>query len=190
MHVFKYKFFFATFWGRKSGRSFGMSLLNHRLAVALVSAFFSAASLPAAGVTFVRVWPAYRTAESFERISEYFTGRENAGGQTVLRSQPDRRDGFYFLVRLKNAGDAVAGAALELSVITPASATPRVFTYPTAVPMGEHVFECGLTGRDWPGAKIHPVAWRLVVRAPGGAELARDESFMWAKPEAGVKVPE
>lgn len=127
----------------------------------------------------MRVWPGYRTAESFDRISEYLTGGENTGGQTVLRSQPAQRDGFYFLVRLKNASGAIAGASVELSVITPASATPRVLTFAADLPGGQHVFDCGLTGTDWPDANAHPVAWKIVIRAPGGAELASTQSFLW-----------
>jgi hypothetical protein len=157
----------------------GMRFLKHLPALVFVIALFCAASARAADVTFVRVWPGYRTAESFERISEYLDGQENPGSRTVLRSQPARREGFYFLARLKNAGDAVAGASFELSVITPASATPRTLTFTADLPAGQHVFDCGLTGADWPDAAAHPVAWKLVVRAPGGAELASTQSFLW-----------
>jgi hypothetical protein len=157
----------------------GMRFLKHLPALVFVLALFCAASARAADVTVVRVWPGYRTAESFDRISEYLDGQENTGGETVLRSQPAQRDGFYFLVRLKNASDAVAGARVELSVITPASATPRTLAFTADLPAGQHVFECGLTGADWPDATAHPVAWKIVLRAPGGAELASAQSFLW-----------
>jgi hypothetical protein len=162
----------------------GMRFLNQLPALVFVVALFCAASACAADVTFVRVWPGYRTAESFDRISEYLDGQENTGGQTVLRSQPARRDGFYFLVRLKNAGDAIAGASVELSIITPASATPHTLTFAADLPAGQHVFQCGLTGADWPDAAAHPVAWKIVIRAPGGAELASTQSFLWSEPDA------
>jgi hypothetical protein len=163
-----------------------MRFLNHPFAFAFVFVFAlsGAASVPAADVTFVRVWPGYRTAESFDRISEYLTGQENTGGETVLRSQPARRDGFYFLVRLKNASAAIAGASVELRVITPASATPRALNFKADLPAGQHVFECGLTGADWPDTNAHPVAWQIAIRAPGGAELASMQSFLWSKPDA------
>ena len=166
----------------------GMRFLNQLPALVFVIALSCAASARAADVTFVRVWPGYRTAESFDRISEYLDGQENTGGQTVLRSQPTQRDGFYFLVRLKNAGDAIAGASVELSVITPASATPRTLTIATDLPAGQHVFQCGLTGADWPDAAVHPVAWKIVIRAPGGAELASAQSFLWSEPDAAPAV--
>lgn len=160
-----------------------MRSLTRRSTLLFVAVFFCLAHARAGGVTFVRVWPGYRAAESFDRISEYFTGRENTGGRTVLRSQPDQRAGFYFLVRLKNAGAVVAGAAFELNVISPASATPRRFTFKASLPAGEHVFDCGLTGADWPNAKAHPVAWKLVLRASDGAVLAETQSFLWSKPD-------
>jgi hypothetical protein len=161
-----------------------MRFLTHRLVPLLISVLLCAVSTHAGDLAVVRVWPGYRTAESFERISEYLTGQENTSGQTVLRSQPAQHAGFYFLVRLKNANPAVAGAIFELSVITPTSATPRVLTFTADLPAGEHVFDCGLTGADWPDASAHPVAWKLVLRAPGGAELASMQSFMWSKPDA------
>lgn len=160
-----------------------MRLLLHRLALASLSILLGFASARAADVSFVRVWPGYRPAESFDRISEYFTGRENPGGQTVLRSQPAERAGFYFLARIKNAGPAVAGATFKLDVITPASAAPRTFTFAADLPAGEQVFNLGLTGADWPGgAKARPVAWQLAVLAPGGAELVQTQSYLWEKP--------
>ncbi|HZP60518.1 MAG TPA: hypothetical protein VFB27_09365 [Opitutaceae bacterium] len=136
----------------------------------------------AAEVSFVRIWPGYRSAASFERISEYFDGAENSGGQTLLRSQPAERAGFYFLARLKNAGDAVVGTIFELEVVAPGSAAPHTFTFTADLPAGEHVFNLGLTGADWPDAKTRPVAWKLTVLAPGGAELARQQSYLWEKP--------
>jgi len=160
-----------------------MRLLTHRFALGFVSALFCLVPAHAGDVTFVRIWPAYSTAGSFERISEYFTGQENTGGRTVLRSQPAQRAGFYFLMRLENGGAAVAGVTFELSVVSPASATPHLYTFATDLPAGNHVFDCGLTGTDWPDAAAHPVAWKLVVRAPGGAEIASTQSFIWSKPD-------
>jgi hypothetical protein len=160
-----------------------MRLLRHRLAfVASFLTFLCLVPVQAADVTFVRLWPGYRTAESFERISEYFTGGENTGGQVVLRSQPAERAGFYFLARLKNAGAAITGATFELNIITPASAAPRTFTFAGDLPAGQCVFNLGLTGTDWPSRKTQPVAWKLVVLAPGRAEITSAQSFLWDKP--------
>ncbi|HTQ30630.1 MAG TPA: hypothetical protein VMI53_05415 [Opitutaceae bacterium] len=159
-----------------------MRAILPRLVLASLPLLLGLVPARAADVSFVRVWPGYRSAESFERISEYLTGGENTGGQIVLRSRPAERAGFYFLARLKNAGPAVAGATFQLDVITPASATPRTVTFTADLPAGEHVFNLGLTGADWPDANAQPVAWKLAVLAPGGAELVHRQSYLWEKP--------
>jgi hypothetical protein len=152
--------------------------------IALALCLTCAAKLTAADLTVVRVWPAYRAAASFERISEFFDGRENTGGQTVLRSQPATRDGFYFLTRLKNKGPALANVRVELDILTPASPEPRrVTTFAaTTIPAGSHVFQIGLTGTDWPDAQLQPVAWQLHFLNADGQELLREQSFLWSQP--------
>jgi hypothetical protein len=156
-----------------------------RFLFAFLLAVFGAATLvQSAPLTLVRVWPGYRNAESFDRISEYFTGRENTGRQVILRTQPAARAGYYFLVRLENSGAVVAGAVFELHVIAPTSPDPQLFTFKADVPAGSHAFDLGVTGTDWSGPKASAVAWFLTVRAPDGTELAQRQSFLWAMPDA------
>jgi hypothetical protein len=135
-----------------------------------------------ADVAFVRIWPKWRDAQSFERISEYFTGKENPGSQVILRSQPASRAGFYFLARVKNSGPAHATAKIVVSVIKPDSPQAKAYTYPTALPTGDTVFELGLTGSDWAGEKINPVAWKIEVLGSDGQLLAVQKSFLWEMP--------
>ena len=136
----------------------------------------------AAEVEFVRVWPQWREAESFERISEFFGGGENRSGQIVLRTHADARAGYYFLVRIASAA-AVAGAKFELQVIRPDAPEPKTFSFPAVAPAGSAVFQLGLTGADWPGGKaVHPVAWKLALLAADGRVLADQRSFLWEKP--------
>ena len=149
-----------------------------------LSALVFCGALSAAELRAIRVWPGYRTSESFERISEYFSGQENPGNDTYLRSQPAVRDGFYFMVRLKNKGAAVEGARAEVQVITPDSPLPKtVSTFaPTTLRAGSHVYQVGLTGTDWPDATIQPVAWLVRFVSADGTELAREQSFLWSLP--------
>jgi len=145
----------------------------------LVLGLVSAAS--AAEVAFVRIWPAWREADSFVRISEYFGGGENTGRQTVLRTQVGERSGFYFLVRTRNPGTAITGAKFELKVIKPDSPVTRTYTFPATVPAGGHVFNLGLSGADWPGKDVQPVAWQLRLLAADDRELGSGQSFLWSK---------
>ncbi|MCC6414393.1 MAG: hypothetical protein IT582_00575 [Opitutaceae bacterium] len=136
------------------------------------------------GVEITRIWPAWRDTASFVRISEYFGGKENTGRQTMLRTQPDARDGFYFLTRVNNTGPAQAEARFVLEVIAPDSPTPKVFRFTTALPHGSHVFNLGLTGQDWAGEAVHPVAWRLRLQDSGDREIAQSQSYLWQMPDA------
>jgi hypothetical protein len=135
-----------------------------------------------AGIEIVRVFTGWRDAASFQRISEFFDGRENTGKITLLRSQPGERAGFYWLVRLKNGGAPLPDARFELQVITPASPETRTFAFPTDIPAGRSVYRLGLTGADWPGAKARPVAWRLRLLAADGRTVVAKESFLWEMP--------
>lgn len=152
----------------------------------LIAAFLLFVSIATASeVEFVRVWPQWREAESFVRISEYFGSGENTGRQTMLRSQPQERTGFYFLTRTRNESSAWGDAKFVLEIITPDSPKPKTFEFSTSVPQGGHVFNLGLTGTDWANEETHPVAWRLRLMSSDGKELATQQSFLWALPESG-----
>ena len=140
------------------------------------------------GATIARVWPDYRSAESFDRISEYFTGAENTGNQIVLRTHPESRDGFYFFTRLKMespADIAIAGASVEIGVIMPGTPVAKTFRLrvPAVLRKGTVLLNPGLTGPDWPppDAKTQPVAWRVRLLAADGAVLASAQSYLWSK---------
>ncbi len=140
-----------------------------------------AATASAGDLKIVRVFTGWREAASFKRISEYFDGKENTGGQLVLRTHPEQRTGFYFLVRLANPSAAVT-AKLELELILPTSAKPITYTFPVALNPGTSVLNLGLTGSDWLDKKANPVAWKIFVRAPDGTLLASESSYLWEKP--------
>ena len=154
-----------------------------RLVLTLVLLASLAGLCRAADVTFVRIWPKWRDAQSFERISEYFSGKENPGAQVILRSQPTSRPGFYFLTRVKNSGTALAAAKIVLFVIKPDSPQPKAYNFTAALPAGDTVFNLGLTGNDWAGEKINPVAWKIEILTSEGQLLAVQKSFLWEMPE-------
>ena len=149
----------------------------------LVFSLLVTPALVAADVTLVRVFTGWRDAASFKRISEYFDGRENTGGEAVLRTHPDQRGGYYFLVRVANAG-APRSVTARLSIISSANAKPRDFSFTPALGGCDTVFHLGLTGADWPDAKASPVAWKLELTDAGGQVLASEKSYLWEKPAA------
>src|SRR4051812_46075496 len=115
---------------------------------------FLVGSLPAADLTFIRVWPGYRSAESFEHVSEFFSGKENTMGQIQLRSQPDVREGYYFLARVKNSRAEDIAVRVDLQVILPTSPKAVMYQFDARVPKGNHVLNIGLTGKDWPASNV------------------------------------
>ncbi len=149
----------------------------------LLTLLFTSASLAtAADVEFLRVWPNWRNADAFDRISEYFGGQESTARNVVLRTQPEPRAGYYFLVRVKNA-TPLPGAKFDLHVIRPDAPAPKIFSFPVTVPEKETVYQLGLTGSDWPGGEnTNPVAWKLALLASDGRTLAEHKSFLWEKP--------
>ena len=134
-------------------------------------------------LTIVRVFTGWRNAASFKRISEYFDGKENTGGATVLRTHPDQRAGYYFLVRVANPGPSQSIKA-SLEVITTTAASPVAYTFPADLKSGNTVLHLGLTGADWIDAKLNPVAWKLDLVDAGGRVLVTEKSYLWEKPAA------
>jgi hypothetical protein len=152
-------------------------VLRLSLLLALLTPAFAAD-----GITFVRVWPAWRDAAAFDSISEHFTGREEHGHRIVQRTTPDQRAGFYYLVRVRNDGIARADARFSLQVINPASPETKTYAFPATIAPGTTVYQLGLTGPEWPDRKAHPVAWKLDLVSADGQVLASKQSFLWSKP--------
>ena len=136
------------------------------------------ASATASEVTIARVFSGWRDAESFKRISEYFTGKENTGGDNVLRTHPDQRAGFYFLVRATNPG-APTSIKISVDVITPTDNKPKTYSFSADLKTGTTVLNIGLTANDWPDAKANPVAWKIELIADDGHVLTGAKSYLW-----------
>jgi len=131
----------------------------------------------------VRVYTGWRDAASFKRISEYFDGKENTRGEAMLRTHPDQRAGYYFLVRVANPS-AARNIKAHLEVITATSAKPVTYDFSPELKSGDTVFHFGLTGADWPDATANPVAWKLELMDSEGRALASERSYLWEKPAA------
>src|SRR5947209_3239338 len=152
------------------------------LPLLLCLAALAAPVFSAEEIKVVRVWPGWKDAEYFGRISEYFTNKENESGQIVLRSQPVERSGFYFLTRIENQSAAVDHVKINLDVISPGSPLAKTYTFDSALSKGQTIYQIGLTGSDWPNRKAHPQAWRLVILGSDGSPLLEKKSFLWEVP--------
>ncbi len=143
----------------------------------------SAAPLPAAEIPEARVAAAYRDAEQFYRISEFFTGKESTGGDIILRTDPTERGGYYFTVKLpRYPYRTEVPAAVQLQVILPGDVDPTLFEFP----LGPHrrrnpLILVGLTGKNWPDSSAHPLAWQITFHDSEGQPIARQKSFLWGE---------
>ncbi|MBI2814157.1 MAG: hypothetical protein HYX71_07720 [Opitutae bacterium] len=145
---------------------------------------FAIASASAAELSLVRVFTGWRDGASFKRISEYFNGKENTGDATILRTHPEQRTGYYFLLRVANPG-APLQVQFQLQLIEPGASVQRTTVFPAEIRSGSGVFQLGLTGPEWQDAKSQPVAWQVLVIAPAdGRILASEKSYLWEKPAA------
>jgi len=146
-----------------------------------------------ANVTIKAIAQRYIDGDKFKRISEYFDGVENKGGQIIERSQPGDRTGYYFIVDLDwHPGVTLPkGTKAELQYIrsdTPSAQTAN-FTFSSDTGTWPEIL-LGLTGSDWPRADFGIVAYKLTFRTADGTVLADHESFLWALPRSIGTVPD
>ncbi|MEM0965734.1 MAG: hypothetical protein AAGJ81_06270 [Verrucomicrobiota bacterium] len=126
----------------------------------------------------------YSTEEDFTRISEFFTGREPVGGRVYLRTSPDSREGYYWIVPSEDLPDQPSVA--KLTVQLPGSPEWIHYEFPISEAERERsVFWLGITGEDWPGRKFHPIAWQLSFQSEEGTVLYSRDSFLWT-PEVKI----
>ena len=77
-----------------------MRFLISALICSLLFGCVSARKPALSSVEIEEIKPRYIETEQFKRISEYLTGKENAGDRVILRSSPDERSGYYFTLIL------------------------------------------------------------------------------------------
>lgn len=135
----------------------------------------------------------WQPAQDFKRISEYFTGREEAGEDVVVRTDAAERFGMYFRIGLPLNTTFPPGSVLLVDYIrgdSPAVRT-RSFELPPLSYWPFAELRVGLTGKDWPGKagkskeqdeKLRLVAWRLTLKDAQGTTLFRQHSFLWKLP--------
>lgn len=136
---------------------------------------------PIESVVIKEVKPRYIPAQNFKRIGEYLTGAEDTGRRILLRSQPDQRSGYYFILVLDtNIRQLPQGTQIIGEFYTPDSLEAKTYTYtlPSKRPKTKEVF-VGLTGSDWPNSEAVPAAWKFTIKTPTGTILDTHKSYLW-----------
>ncbi|WP_148216288.1 hypothetical protein [Coraliomargarita akajimensis] len=156
--------------------------------MALLSCFLVAcASKPKAEIQSVdidAIYPRYMETSQFKRIHEYRTGVEYAGNRVIIRTDPDVRDGYYFVLQLDTKAHRLPqGTTILAEFYTPSSPAPQQFTFelPAKRPKTKEIF-IGLTGEIWPYAegKATPAAWKFTLLDANGNELGQKQSYLWS----------
>ncbi|MDR1280387.1 MAG: hypothetical protein LBK99_06155 [Opitutaceae bacterium] len=141
-----------------------------------------AAATAASPASFVRVWPGYRSETSFQRIGEFFAGKDTPKKDDgALRTQAGSRAGYYFTTRIK-ADTPASGAILVVEILLPDVDEPQVHFFTLDLKRGGNPVLVGITGKDWPGASVAPTAWQVRLFGADGKELARECSYLWELP--------
>jgi hypothetical protein len=151
---------------------------------------------PAAATTIESVLHQPMPASAFERIADY-VGRENFDGRLALRSDPQERGGYYFIVRLDGALRAAAdNTRVELSYFLADSPRQHVFHAPWPEgPKARHSARLylGLTGGGdlpVPDEDAPLTAYRIrIIDTSTEEPLAVHKSFLWEAPEPPAKQP-
>ena len=156
------------------------------LITAIICSLFAGCALtPKQAVTSVEIEeikPRYIETEQFKRISEYLTGKENIDGRVILRTQPEHREGYYFILVLDNDVRRLPnGTVVVGEFYTPQSLEKLTheFTLPSQRASTDEIF-IGLTGEDWPKKDNVPTAWRFTIKDANGAVLGEKQSYLWS----------
>ncbi len=150
----------------------------------LLSGLLLAGCLTAQAVEIDHSTSRYETAQTFKRISEYFTGRENTGNRMILRTNPQVRPGYYFIFSLDESMQALPEGSIALmGVIWPGNPKPVEYALFLPIPReNKKELWFGLTGNANPGQTAQPVAWKISLLSPDGSTLVERKSFLWEQP--------
>ncbi len=125
----------------------------------------------------------YIEESAFKRIPEYFTGREFTGRNIYCRSNLRDRSGYYFVLKVINPSSEInADCYWVVDWVPPLDPNPKTKKIPLAEEdiRGREVF-IGLTGEDWKGPLLKPLAWRISLVSKKGVALCQQQSFLWSK---------
>jgi len=118
-------------------------------------------------------------ANDFFAISEFFTGRENTGGDTILRTDDLQRAGLYLVVNLnKPVCELAEDAELVFQYVVSdcKNIKKKGFELKPKAGSSPWLF-VGVTGADYHGRDQSFLAWSLEIYSNG--ERVSQESYLW-----------
>ncbi len=125
------------------------------------------------------VYSKYRTADSFKRISEHLSGKENPGRYTIARSVDSRRDGHYVSLRIENSDTPESYHSIKAYYVKPGTTKVETRSMPLEGKVRRNLL-IGLTDEFWADQDNMPVAWKIEILDSTGKVVGQAESFLWS----------
>ena len=140
----------------------------------LIASLFAASSPQAAEILYSK----HQDEDSFKRISEHLTGKENPGRYSIVRSDPNQRNGFYVALKLEETDQADQVVSLNIQFVNPGSIEIQSRIISTESIKKKRVL-VGLTDSDWAKSDSVPTAWKIEFLDTQGKTLFSSQSFLW-----------
>ncbi|MCH6257780.1 hypothetical protein MLD52_14580 [Puniceicoccaceae bacterium K14] len=121
----------------------------------------------------------HRNDDSFKRISEHITGKENEGRYTIVRTDANRRDGFYIALKVQNKKTHLTYDAVRISHVKPGSMETHTQTVRIMSKLKKRML-IGFTNEEWETSDRIPLAWKVELINPAGEAVEIAESFLWS----------
>jgi hypothetical protein len=121
----------------------------------------------------------HQDQDSFKRISEHLTGKENPGRYTIIRSEPNQRNGYYVALKLGDTDQAEKAVSIRIQFVKPGSMKIVTRSLPSGSINKKRVL-IGLTDGDWAQSSRIPTAWKIDFIDTQGHTLFSSQSFLWS----------
>ncbi len=158
--------------------------MMRRLARILLPVAVLGAAGSVCAVSIERVTTRHFEGSDFLSIGEYFTGEENQGARTVLRTDASRRDGYYLVIEFDAPLSSLPrNASVVLRYIRASDGAEETLRLPLPDERRGSELLVGLTGPDFAVSESPLLAWRVAVEDGAGRPLADYQSFLWELPE-------
>lgn len=146
-----------------------------KLILSLVTFAIIGASSQAAEIVFSD----RRDDDSFKRISEYVSGKENPGRYAIARTDSSQRNGYYVALKLAASDQPKNAASIRIHFVRPAS--QDIETQTIAIePIKKKRVLVGLTDDIWGTSDTIPTAWKIEFLDTNGNLLSSAQSFLWS----------
>ena len=128
----------------------------------------------------------YLTASNFKSLAENVTGNEDMGEAGIVRSDPESRDGMYFVLQLSRYIKHIPLGSQVLVQYTRSDnpqATSKTMPLTDLNKNGSYLY-VGITGPDWPNPDAKVTAWKITILDPNGNPIVERKSFTWNQPKS------